>query len=64
MELNFSIGEEVWINISSFMPKSTLDDDGKFWCSGTVVGFTAKRVIAENDVRGVGYYKPENIKKI
>lgn len=60
----FKIGEKVWINIASFMPKSTLADDGTFQVKGTITGFTAKRIIADCDGRGVGYYKPQNIIKI
>lgn len=59
----FKIGQKVWVNISSFMPKSTLADDGTFEVLGTIVGFTPKRIIADCD-RGTGYYKPENIKNI
>ena len=57
----FKIGQKVWVNIASFMPKSTLADDGTFEVLGTIVGFTPKRIIADCD-RGIGYYKPENIK--
>ena len=60
---NFKLGEKVWVNLSSFMPKSTLADDGTFKVSGTVVGFTAKRIIADCEGRGVGYYKAQNISK-
>ncbi len=59
----FEIGEKVWVNIASFMPKSTLEDDGTYLVWGTVVGFTPKRIIADCDSRGVGYYKPQNISK-
>lgn len=59
----FEIGQKVWVNIASFMPKSTHTDDGKVEMLGTIVGFTPKRIIADLD-RGVGYYKPENIRKI
>ena len=59
----FKIGEKVWINIASFMPKSTLADDGTFQVWGTIIGFTPKRIIADCDSRGIGYYKPQNIRK-
>jgi len=57
------IGQKVWVNIASFMPKSTLADDGTFEVLGTIIGFTPKRIITDSD-RGVGYYKPENVRKI
>ena len=59
----FKIGEKVWVNIASFMPKSTLADDGTYQVWGTIVGFTPKRIIADCDCRGVGYYKSQNISK-
>lgn len=59
----FKIGDKVWVNIASFMPKSTLADDGTFQVKGTIKGFTDKRIIADCDGRGVGYYKPQNIEK-
>jgi len=59
----FKIGEKVWVNIASFMPKSTLADDGTYQVWGTIVGFTPKRIIADCDSRGIGYYKPQNISK-
>ncbi len=60
----YKIGEKVWVNLASFMPKSTLADDGTFKVSGTIVGFTSKRIIADCEVRGVGYYKSNNISKM
>lgn len=59
----FEVGEKVWVNIASFMPKSTLADDGTFEVWGTIIGFTAKRIIADCEGRGIGYYKPQNISK-
>jgi hypothetical protein len=64
MEKNqYKIGEKVWVNLTSFMPKSTLADDGTFKVWGTIVGFTSKRIIADCDGRGIGYYKSNNISK-
>ena len=60
----FEVGEKVWVNIASFMPKSTLADDGTFDVLGTIIGFTPKRIIANCDGRGIGYYKPQNISKV
>lgn len=60
---NFKIGEKVWVNIASFMPKSTLDEDGTFKVWGTVIGFTEKRIIADAEGRGIGHYKLQNITK-
>ncbi len=59
----YKIGEKVWVNLASFMPKSTLSDDGTFKVWGTIVGFTSKRIIADCEGRGVGYYKSNNISK-
>ena len=56
-------GEKVWVKLSSFMPKSTLADDGTFKVWGTIIGFTSKRIIADCEGRGIGYYKPNNISK-
>lgn len=36
--------------------------DSDCWVTGTVIGTTAKRVKVDNDVRGVGYYVPKNVK--
>lgn len=60
----FKVGDKVWVNIASFMPKSTLADDGTFEVWGSIIGFTPKRIIADCEGRGVGYYKPQNISKI
>lgn len=59
----FKVGDKVWVNIASFMPKSTLADDGTFEVWGIIIGFTPKRIIADCEGRGVGYYKPQNISK-
>jgi hypothetical protein len=60
----YKIGEKVWVNLASFMPKSTLDDDGSFKVWGTIIGFTSKRIIVDCEGRGIGYYKPNNISKV
>jgi hypothetical protein len=62
-KLGFKLGEKVWVNIASFMPKSTLEEDGTFNVWGTVIGFTEKRIIANCEGRGIGHYKPQNITK-
>lgn len=55
MESKFKIGDKVWIDMGSFGC-----GDMKVW--GTVVGFTAKRIKVENEVRcKVGNYAPEKI---
>tara|TARA_Y100001937_G_scaffold33157_1_gene47268 strand:- start:538 stop:762 length:225 start_codon:yes stop_codon:yes gene_type:complete len=59
----YKIGEKVWVNLASFMPKSTLADDGTYKVWGTIIGFTPKRIIADCEGRGIGYYKPINITK-
>lgn len=55
METTFKVGDKVWIEMTSFGC-----DTMKVW--GTIVGFTAKRIKVENEVRGtVGNYEPSKI---
>ncbi len=55
MENKLKVGDKVWIEMTSFGC-----DTMKVW--GTVVGFTAKRIKVENEVRGtVGNYEPSKV---
>jgi hypothetical protein len=61
----FKIGQKVILNCKSFVSKKHLDDNGWFEVTGTITGFTNKRIKAINDVRDTeGLYKPENVKYI
>jgi hypothetical protein len=54
MESKLKVGDKVWIKMTSF------GCDTKVW--GTVVGFTAKRIKVENEVRGtVGNYEASKV---
>jgi hypothetical protein len=52
--MNYKSGDRVWCHFP------WVDED--CWVTGTVVKVTAKRVVVHNDVRGVGYYAPHNVK--
>jgi hypothetical protein len=55
MTNELKVGDKVWIEMSSFGC-----DTMKVW--GTIVGFTAKRIKVENEVRGnVGNYDPSKV---
>jgi hypothetical protein len=55
MTNELKVGDKVWIEMSSFGC-----DTMKVW--GTIVGFTAKRIKVENEVRGtVGNYEPSKV---
>ena len=55
MENKLKVGDKVWVEMTSFGC-----DTMKVW--GTVVGFTAKRIKVENEVRGtVGNYEPNKV---
>jgi hypothetical protein len=55
MENKLKVGDKVWVEMTSFGC-----DTMKVW--GTVVGFTAKRIKVENEVRGtVGNYEPSKV---
>lgn len=61
----FKVGQRVTLNCKNFVPNTSLDDDGWFPVSGTVTGFTNKRIKAVNDVRETeGLYKFENVRKL
>jgi len=60
----YEVGQKVILNCKNLVSKKHLDDDGWFGVYGTIIGFTPKRIIAECDARGVGYYKPENVKEM
>jgi len=53
---NYEIGEQVLVLCAWVDPDC--------WVQGTVVKVTDKRIKVDNAVRGVGYYKPENVKKV
>ena len=66
---NFEIDEKVLLNIASSAGSTKyLDDDGTFMVTGTVIGFTAKRIKATCDWRdhdkGYALYLPKNVHKI
>ena len=52
--MNYKSGDRVWCHFP------WVDED--CWVTGTVVKVTAKRIVVHNDVRGVGYYAPHNVK--
>jgi hypothetical protein len=55
MTNELKVGDKVWIEMSSFGC-----DTMKVW--GIIVGFTAKRIKVENEVRGtVGNYEPSKV---
>jgi hypothetical protein len=55
MTNELKVGDKVWIEMSSFGC-----DTMKVW--GIIVGFTAKRIKVENEVRGtVGNYDPSKV---
>jgi hypothetical protein len=55
MENKLKVGDKVWVEMTSFGC-----DTMKVW--GTVVGFTAKRIKVENEVRGtVGNYETSKV---
>ena len=61
----FKIDQRVWLNCKSFVPKNHLYENGWFGVSGTITGFTEKRIKAINDVRNTeGFYKLENVKEL
>lgn len=60
----YKVGQKVILNCKNLVSKKHLDDDGWFGVTGTIIGFTPKRIIAENDIRGVGYYKLENVMEV
>jgi hypothetical protein len=56
-ENNLKVGQDVWINMSSFA-------DDEMWVAGKVLGFTPKRIKCWNEVRGTeGFYAPHKVKE-
>lgn len=54
-ENNLKVGQDVWINMSSFA-------DDEMWVAGKVLGFTPKRIKCWNEVRGTeGFYAPHKV---
>lgn len=55
----------VWVNLASFMPASTLDDNGEFWVQGIELSRTAKRVKVQCDTRAAEpcFYAWHNVKE-
>jgi signal peptidase I len=55
MENKLKVGDKVWVEMTSFGCHTM-----KVW--GTIVGFTAKRIKVENEVRGtVGNYEASKV---
>jgi len=62
---NYKIGQKVILNCKNFVAKNNLDNKGWFPVTGTITGFTNKRIKAINDYRhSEGFYKIENVMEI
>jgi len=53
--MSYEIGEKVWVRNSW--------QDADCWTSGVVTKITAKRIKVDSDIRGEGFYSPQNVKK-
>jgi hypothetical protein len=53
--MNYQIGQKVWVRNSW--------QDADCWTSGVVTKITAKRIKVDSDIRGEGFYSPQNVKK-
>jgi hypothetical protein len=53
-EMAYTVGQKVWVRNNW--------QDADCWTSGVVTKITAKRVKVDNDIRGEGFYSPQNIK--
>ena len=53
--MEYQVGQKVWVRNNW--------QDADCWTSGVVTKITAKRIKVDNDIRGKGFYSPQNVKK-
>lgn len=53
--MEYQVGQKVWVRNSW--------QDADCWTSGIVTKITAKRIKVDSDIRGEGFYSPQNVKK-
>ena len=55
INMEYQVGQKVWVRNNW--------QDADCWTSGVVTKITAKRIKVDSDIRGEGFYSPQNVKK-